>query len=304
MSRVPTARVGILQECRRMDQTSHQLPGLRHQKVLRIGADGSVEQDDVLVVEEPLEIRLTFGAEQARREIPLSITMRTPGDDIDLVCGFLLTEGIAHVFSDILDIQQVSDNVVRAALIPEANFVPENIQRHFYTTSSCGVCGKASIDMVRQVSAFRLNRAIPEVNADILMRIAGEMRGSQPMFAATGGIHATALYDRDGTLHCVKEDIGRHNAMDKMIGWSAVHQHLPLSQHIVVVSGRGGFELVQKAASAGVPVFAAVGAPSSLAVELAEESDMTLVGFLREDKMNVYTHPGRLKAWLPANRII
>ena len=264
--------------------------------VRRFEENGTQLFNDVVVREDPLEIRIAFGSSGNRTEMPLSITMRTPGDDIDLAIGFLITEGIVHTVKDIVSAEQTSENVVVANLHPEFVFIPEKIQRHFYTTSSCGICGKASIDMVRQVSSYRLIPGQPEISYPSLLRMGEILRNAQPVFTATGGIHASALFNVECQLLCIKEDIGRHNAMDKMIGWAATQQLLPLANHIVVVSGRGGFELVQKALSAGVAVFAAVGAPSSLALELAAESDMTVAGFLRDDRVNVYTHAERVKS--------
>jgi len=278
-----------------MDPNSKQVAsGIRQWKVQRIEANEIRAFEDTIVIEEPLEIRLSYGPSERRHEMPLSITMRTPGNDLALVTGFLITEGIVHSSSDIIEVMQVSENVVNAQLDPEFSFVPGQVQRHFYTTSSCGVCGKASIDMVRQVSPYRLIPGKPTVNFSTLSMMAKHLNEAQPVFMATGGIHAAALFDVKGNLVDIKEDIGRHNAMDKLIGHAAKLGLLPLSEYVVVVSGRGGFELVQKAIAAGVAIFAAVGAPSSLALELADESDMTIAGFVREDRLNVYTHPDRI----------
>ncbi len=263
-------------------------------QVHRFEKTGATLFNDVVVIEEPLEIRIVFGPSDRRSEMPLSITMRTPGDDIDLATGFLISEGIVHSVKDIISITQSLDNVILIDLHPDFVFLPEKIQRHFYTTSSCGICGKASIEMVRQVSPYRLITGQPKISYHLLLQMGEVLRNAQPVFAATGGIHATALFDAECHLLCTKEDIGRHNAMDKMIGWAATQNLLPLTNHLVIVSGRGGFELVQKALSAGLALFAAVGAPSSLALELAEESDMTLAGFLRDDRVNVYTHESRV----------
>lgn len=262
---------------------------IRHRDVRRIDANGDQSFRDIVVAEEPLEIRIGYGPLDRRNELPLSVTMRTPGDDLALATGFFMTEGIVHTFSEIGSVTQPSENVVVVHLQPDVAFSPESQRRHFYTSSSCGVCGKASIDMVKQVSPYRLVRGKPKIAYKDLLKMGEKLRTAQPLFAATGGIHATALFNDQGAMLCIKEDIGRHNAMDKMIGWAATQNLLPLSQHVVLVSGRGGFELIQKALTAGVALFVAVGAPSSLALELAEESDMTVVGFLREARMNVYT---------------
>ncbi|HLF63120.1 MAG TPA: formate dehydrogenase accessory sulfurtransferase FdhD [Saprospiraceae bacterium] len=275
-------------------ETTSEQHGVRTWTVHRIEVDNEYVFNDVVVVEEPLELRITYGPSALRTEIPLSVTMRTPGDDLALATGFMITEGIVHSMKDILSVDQPSENVVVVHLHPDFVFLPEKIQRHFYTTSSCGICGKASIDMVRQVSSYRLIPGQPQIPFGALVQMGEILRNEQPVFAATGGIHATALFDAASQLLCTKEDIGRHNAMDKMIGWAAAQNLLPLTHHLVVVSGRGGFELIQKASAAGVAIFAAVGAPSSLALELAEESDMTVAGFLRGDRVNVYTHPERV----------
>lgn len=254
------------------------------------------KSDDYIVREEPLEMIVEYGAEGERKRFTLAVTMRTPGRDDALIRGFLLTEGIVQEISQICTVLQglsLSNSVV-AVLEDTVDFDPETQQRHFYTTSSCGVCGKTSIDMVRQTVRFRPDLSRPKVEAEILTNLTSLMRDRQEVFRQTGGIHAAALFDAHGNLICSMEDVGRHNAVDKLLGVKEVARRIPLDEHVLVVSGRAGFELVQKAAVAGIAMFAAVGAPSSLAVELADESAMTLVGFLRGDNFNIYTHPGRI----------
>jgi len=251
---------------------------------------------DTLVVEEPLEIKLSFGPEDKRTHRSLAITMRTPGQDEELAAGFLFTEGIIGKASDIVAAKHIgralhpnaSENVLQVELHPEVSIDFDRLSRHFYTSSSCGVCGKTSIEMVRSTSCYFPQKGKPVVAAAVLHRLPQRLRPAQSVFECTGGIHAAALFNTEGELILSREDVGRHNALDKLIG-AALHQGLvPLREHIVLVSGRASFELIQKALMAGVPVMAAVGAPSSLAVELADDNGMTLIGFLRDERFNVY----------------
>jgi FdhD protein len=246
-------------------------------------------------VEEPLEIRVRFldGEEPVERSI--SVTMRTPGNDIELACGFLLTEGIVHAAEEIESVAHAGQplsaeyhNIIRVTLREGTRVDFERLQRHFYTSSSCGVCGKGSIEAVRTVGDVQLAVGAPKVTGVALRGLVATAREAQRVFASTGGLHAAALFTPDGALQSVHEDVGRHNALDKLIGEAMRHGKLPLSDSIVLLSGRASFELVQKALIAGVPVLAAVGAPSSLAIELAQSFGMTLVGFLRDDRFNVY----------------
>ena len=248
---------------------------------------------DTLAAEEPLEIRV--GA-------PLAVTMRTPGDDLDLAIGFLLTEGIIRYPDDVLtaklcagDEQPNQYNVVDVKLAPHVP-LPETTGavRNFYTTSSCGICGKASIDAVRTRSSWPVAEDPVVVTPAILASLPDALRRRQRVFEATGGLHAAALFTADGELVCLREDVGRHNAVDKVIGWAVRGGRLPLTGHVLMVSGRASFELCQKAWMAGIPVLAAVSAPSSLAVDLATEAGLTLVGFLRGPTFNVYTAPQRI----------
>jgi FdhD protein len=259
------------------------------------GGPNSGARADLLAVEEPLEIRI--GGQ------PLTVTMRTPGDDLDLAAGFLFTEGLLSPAVDLRQIRMCDENVADATLeradLPPAAEVERardarRAQRNFLTTSACGVCGKESIDAIRVRSRFDLTADTVQVRPDVLAALPDRLREAQRVFASTGGLHAAGLFGADGTLAVLREDVGRHNAVDKVIGWALRARRLPLSGHILMVSGRASFELVQKAAVAGIPVLAAVSAPSSLAADLAEETGMTLVGFLRGTSMNAYTGLHRL----------
>ena len=252
-----------------------------------------VRKEDYLAAEEPLEIRV--GAK------PLSVTMRTPGHDRELAAGFLFTEGLVRGRSQIISLEENQGdaetnraNVVRAELAPEAAPDFEKMQRHFFAASSCGICGKASIDSVR---ARTLKTPNPDFRFEskTLLQLPNALRESQAVFGRTGGLHAAALFDKAGKLLVLREDIGRHNAVDKVIGWALLEDRLPLATTVLLVSGRGGFEIVQKAIVAGLPIVASVSAPSSLAVQLARELGLTLIGFLREKRFVVYSGEERIK---------
>ncbi|MFI5893202.1 formate dehydrogenase accessory sulfurtransferase FdhD [Actinoplanes sp. NPDC051513] len=248
---------------------------------------------DELAAEEPLEIRV--------RKKPLAVTMRTPGHDIDLAVGFLLSEGIITAAGDVVTAQLCAGtdtpntyNVVDVVL---GDSVPPPVtdpSRNFYTTSSCGVCGKASIDAVRTRSIFDVSADQLSVPARVLAALPDRLRAAQRTFDRTGGLHAAGLFTAAGELVVLREDVGRHNAVDKVIGWAVREGKLPLAGHLLLVSGRASFELTQKAWMAGIPLLAAVSAPSTLAASLAEEAGMTLVGFLRGETMNVYTSAERV----------
>lgn len=245
--------------------------------------------NDILSVEEPLGIKI-----QWRDELrDISVTMRTPGNDSELALGFLFTEGIIQSFDDVLKIHaNVEDAVDSSVIVEIASHVHwefQKMQRNFYTTSSCGVCGKASIDAVKIACPIILPQKKWLLKKDILLSLPQKLRSAQQSFEFSGGIHASALFDLQGNLIELKEDVGRHNALDKLIGSQLMCHKIPLFHEVLVLSGRGSFELVQKAAMAGIRFIACVGAPSSLAVELAEEYDITLVGFLRADRFNVYS---------------
>jgi len=243
---------------------------------------------DLLAVEEPLEIRI--GGR------PLAVTMRTPGGDIDLAAGFLFTEGVVRAADDIAEIRKCDDNVAEVRLRPGLNLADDQWQRNFLTTSACGLCGKESIDAVRTRATYDVNSDQVSVDPVTLSRLPDQLREDQRVFERTGGLHAAAVFGRDGAMLALREDVGRHNAVDKVIGWALRAGRLPLHGCVLLVSGRASFELAQKTLMAGIPVLAAVSAPSSLAVELADEAGLTLVGFLRGREMNVYTGVQRLQA--------
>jgi FdhD protein len=255
---------------------------------------------DLLATEEPLEIRIGYGPMGNRHQQSLSVTMRTPGHDFELAVGFLFTEGIIQSYQQVESIKycedvgraEEKDNVVRVELKPDVEIDFKKLQRNFYTTSSCGVCGKSSISAVTQrCPVIPVSwRATPEV----IHSLPGALLNAQHVFEHTGGLHASGLFTREGKLQLLREDIGRHNALDKVIGAMLVKNEIPLTHFILLVSGRASFELVQKAAMAGIPVLAAVGAPSSLAVQLAADCGITLLGFVRNNRFNVYSTPQRI----------
>jgi FdhD protein len=264
-------------------------------RATHVAAGRTITRPETLAVEEPLEIRVNSA--------PVTVTMRTPGADIELAQGFLLTEGVITRRDDVVTIRYCDGrdetgantyNVLDVALAPGVKPPDLDVTRNFYTTSSCGICGKASLDAVRVISRFSPGDDPTTVSAATLKAMPGQLRRAQKVFEATGGLHAAALFGADGVMLVVREDIGRHNAVDKVIGWALEHNRIPLSGSVLLVSGRASFELTQKAVLAGIPVLAAVSAPSSLAVSLAEESGLTLVAFLREDSMNVYTRADRI----------
>ena len=275
-------------------------------RVTRLTVGGEpTARPDTLAGEEPLEIRL--GGR------PLAVTMRTPGDDMDLALGFLLGEGIVATSADVASIRYCvgSDgsldaegrptyNVLDVVLAPGVPPPETDPARNFYTTSSCGLCGKASIDAVRLRSRYRVAEDPLRLGVEIVTGLPDAMRRAQRLFAATGGLHAAALADADGRILAVREDVGRHNAVDKVIGWALRDGQVPLRGRMLVVSGRASFELVQKALMAGLPMLAAVSAPSTLAVDLALEAGMTLAGFVRGQSMNVYSGDHRLLPAVPA----
>jgi FdhD protein len=264
---------------------------------VNVGSAASVP--DVLAAEEPLEIRV--GPSGTARRPPLAVTMRTPGEDLDLALGFLFGEGVIRSAEDVRTAQLCAGdagpntyNVVDVALEPSVPAPQTDPSRAFYTTSSCGVCGKASIDAVRTRSAFDVASDTIAVGGPLLSALPDRLRAAQRTFDSTGGLHAAGLFTADGELLCAREDVGRHNAVDKVVGWALRAGRLPLAGHVLLVSGRASFELTQKAWMAGVPLLAAVSAPSTLAVDVATEAGMTLVGFLRGGHMNVYTRPDRI----------
>jgi FdhD protein len=252
----------------------------------------ATRKDDFLAAEEPLEIRIGKN--------PLSVTMRTPGHDVELAAGFLFTEGLVQRREQIVALENVTSeddgkrgNVVRAELSSEALPDFEKLRRHFFAASSCGICGKASIDAVRS-RLLRTPNPDFRVAPNLLVSLPEALRSAQDVFERTGGLHAAALFDSGGKLLIVREDIGRHNAVDKIIGWALLNDRIPLTDCVLLVSGRGGFEIIQKAIVAGIPVVASVSAPSSLAVQLARELRLTLIGFLRGNRFVVYAGDDRV----------
>lgn len=269
--------------------------------IVKVQEHDNVESSDSLAIEEPLEIRLEYGLPNERQVRNISVTMRTPGNDAELAIGFLFTEGILKHQQDVLASDHCfiacaenKENVIKIDL--KEGVVPDlhNTERNFYTTSSCGVCGKASIGAIKTVSVFNGGEVDNSVSADVLYRLPEILSCYQDVFTATGGLHASALFDQSGELLLIREDVGRHNALDKLIGAALKEGMLPLNRHILLLSGRASFELVQKATMAGINIIAAVGAPSSLAVQLAEEFNITLIGFLRGRRFNIYTASNRV----------
>jgi FdhD protein len=270
-------------------------PALAAVGVCRISDSAAVVQPDVLAVEEPLEIRLGYPVGGRRVHAAVSITMRTPGHDHELAVGFLFTEGILVAREQIAGCHACNvANVVRVDVQPDVAVDLTRLERHFYTSSSCGVCGKASLETVRVCARHRLGEGRPLVEAGVIHRLPETLRAAQTVFERTGGLHAAALFDARGHLLCLREDVGRHNALDKLIGAQFLADRTPLLEDVLLVSGRASFELVQKAVVAGIPILAAVGAPSSLAVSLAREYGLTLLGFVRPDRFNIYTGAERI----------
>jgi FdhD protein len=267
-------------------------------QVVRFEKNKTSNRRDYLATEEPLELRLLAG----RQKQTLAVTMRTPGNDFELAAGFLLSEGIISSREDMKRISYCVDkdlseeqryNVVNVLL--NTDELPEllRLERHFQISSSCGVCGKASLEALENRNLHKIKSEL-QVSPELLYSLPEKLRKSQGLFEVTGGLHAVALFDAEGNLLALREDVGRHNAMDKLLGWALLENLLPLSHHIVLVSGRASFELVQKALVAGLPIFCAVSAPSSLAVNLAKRFEMTLLGFLREERFNIYSASGRV----------
>ncbi len=265
--------------------------------ISRVQAGRAVQQEDALAVEEPLEIRLVYDRQLQKN---IAVTMRTPGNDAELAAGFLFTEGIIQNSAAIQSIQQADDNCIVVTLQP--GMVPQlqKAERNFYTTSSCGVCGKASIDAIRTISPFTHITDELHVSDQVLETLTDTLQQQQVVFESTGGLHASALFNTNGEFIMLREDVGRHNALDKLIGHCLLNNLLPVSNTILLLSGRASFELVQKAAMAGIRIIAAVGAPSSLAVTLAAEHNITLIGFLRRQRFNIYTGIRRVNIYVPS----
>jgi len=266
--------------------------------------DGSrvTTRNDIVAVEEPLEIQLSSPSADGSAAKSVSITMRTPGDDHELALGFLFTEGIIQSADQVISVRHCGEadpdsglkNIVRVEIDPDIDLQLDRLERHFYVTSSCGVCGKASLDALRVTGQSSLAPQQTVFSSQALVDMPDIVRQQQPLFSKTGGLHAAAIFGSDGEIAIVKEDVGRHNATDKAIGSLFSAGRLPGYDLALLVSGRASFELMQKALVAGIPLLAAVGAPSSLAVRTAKEFDMTLIGFLRDGTFNIYAGPGRV----------
>lgn len=253
--------------------------------IRRFGIRASVTEPDLLAVEEPLQIRVG--------EHNLAVTMRTPGNDAELAAGFLFTEGFVQSSSDIIDIK-CSSNTVCITLAEGVHVDPDRSERNFSITSSCGVCGKASMDALKTAGATVIPPSALKVKESLIRSLPAKLRENQTIFERTGGLHACGLFCAEGRMIILREDVGRHNALDKLIGRALLDGHLPLGHYGLMVSGRTSFELVQKAVMAGIPILVAVGAPSSLAVKTALRFGMTLVGFLRDDRFNAYSGASRI----------
>ena len=264
--------------------------------IRRISGSSDDAADDLVAIEEPLEIRLGYRDDNDRREKSVSITMRTPGNDDELAVGFLFAEGLLKSPGDLVEIWHRSPPVPGEDLDDSVEVDLARLERHFYTTSSCGVCGKASLEALDAQSLYAdaLAASRFRIASDTVVSLGNRLIEEQQVFGDTGGLHASGLFDSNGDFHVVREDVGRHNAMDKLVGSLFLDDALPASDYGVMVSGRTSFELVQKVAMAGVPMLVAVGAPSSLAVDVAKEFGITLIGFLRDRRFNVYSGAERI----------
>lgn len=267
--------------------------GIRKEGIWKIGPGKTEYCQDAIAVEEPLEISVRFGPVNRRETKTLAVLMRTPGDDELLVRGFCFTEQIIRRPADLIAVRHYPEgNRMLIELSAEAAFQPEQLQRHIYTTSSCGVCGKTSIDHLQAISAYPILPAVPQISGQRIYGWSKILDQVQSNYQATGSMHACALLELETDKIDLKEDVGRHNAMDKLVGH--FYNDLPLSGHALLLSGRASFELVQKAALCGLPIIASIGAPSSLAIDLADEHMITLIGFIKTDSYNIYSHPERL----------
>jgi len=272
-------------------------------RITRVESGRRSSARDTLAVEEPLEIHLAFEADGKRVSVPLAVTMRTPGNDYELAAGFLFTEGVVHSHEDIHQISycvgsdktQQEYNRLSVSLRPGVRVDAERLKRHFVANSSCGVCGKSSLEALCSVPVKSSAGESLAVHSENIRELPSRLNAAQSIFARTGGVHGAALFDADGSLLSAMEDVGRHNAVDKLIGAHFLANKLPLASKILLVSSRASFEIMQKAAMAQIPIVAAVGAPSSLAVELAEKYGITLIGFLRGEKFNVYAGSERVR---------
>ena len=269
-------------------QGKHPNTPINKRQIVKVQVGKATMEMDAVAIEDPLEIKLLFQEANKKETLPLAITMRTPGADHALVYGYLFTEGIIGKKEDVIAWKQLGNTVhiqlddsISKASIPF-------VDRPTITHASCGICGKPSLDSIEKISCHHPIAALPKVPYSILTSLPNQLLQIQNSFTQTGGMHAAALYQSDGSLLAFQEDIGRHNALDKLMGWALLLNAIPLRQHILLLSGRISFELVQKASLAGIPIIAAVGAPSNLAIELAEANGITLVGFIKADRFNIY----------------
>ncbi len=278
------------------------MTSVQNVEIEKVGRESSKTTPDLIVTEEPLEIRLGYGPESTRDQMTLAVTMRTPSHDEELCLGFLFSEGIINSMEDVLSVKYCDDlgmeenheNVMRVELSPKVSLDPDQFNRNFYTTSSCGVCGKAAIEAINVICDPLQNDSI-QIDQTLIFDLPQKLREAQEVFRYTGGLHASAIFDFEGNIRAHREDVGRHNALDKLIGHSLVSDPDQLKSSILLLSGRISFELVQKAVRAGIPVIAAVGAPSSLAVDMAKDFGVTLIGFLGEKKFNIYNAKQRIR---------
>jgi len=264
---------------------------IQEKEIIKIRDGISIQENDLITVEEPVEMAIEYGIESNRRKSNIAITMRTPGDDENLIVGFLFTEGIISNYTELIKVEALkNENRVIASISSNKKINIDKLSRHLFTSSSCGVCGKTSIDNLKTTIPAITNSKDVRIYATILNNLPKQLLQDQSLFNKTGSIHAAGLYNTEGELITAKEDVGRHNALDKLIGWSLANGYSSLQEYIILLSGRISFELVQKALMAGCKIVAAVGAPSSLAIELADEYGMTLIGFLKQNRFNIYTH--------------
>lgn len=265
-------------------------------RIVKINCGRGMDVDDQLAVEEPLQIELIYGPSAMRQRKNITVTMRTPGHDLELAVGFLFTEGIINKKEEVLRVEQDNPdgNTVSVTLKEDVDPDLKKLERNFFTNSGCGVCGKSGIDNIRAVSVYSEKPGDIFLRADLFYTIYEKLRVEQTMFDCTGGLHASALFDQQGNFLLVREDVGRHNALDKLIGACLLKDQLPLDNSILLLSGRASFELIQKANMAGIKIVTAVGAPSSLAVDLARECSITLIGFLRNERFNIYAGKDRI----------
>jgi FdhD protein len=305
----------VLEEMQTDISASGTNPSVQTAEIFRVTRDQVKAFRDLVAVEEPLEIQLVYGAVADRRVKSISITMRTPGNDDELAAGFLMTEGVLrdpiHIAAigvpSVASAAPLSDadsrktavpvgmrsQMIRIELLPNIEVSMSTLERNFYTTSSCGVCGKASLLALRTLCPLPQQDTF-RIHSDILSSLPQKLQASQAAFRTTGGLHAASLFTADGRLHSVREDVGRHNALDKLLGAAFLEDAVPLRGSLLLLSGRASFELLQKAVMGGIPMVAAIGAPSSLAIEVAREFSITLVGFLRPDSFNIYSAPERV----------